>query len=145
MGIIPKDNLAYVSEHMLDCRKHSSKKRRVLIKADSNDSGKKLAQIMKTAYPEAEIMDYSGGYRDFSLQFQYVWRRDEVVNEINGQVAAYRNAHPESINTQSADDPAADDPTDEPEKKSTGWTTYIIIGVAVAIIAILLLWDRKKK
>lgn len=115
----------------------------MLIKSDTNAAGKKNSQILKTAYPEAEIKDYSGGYRDFSLVFDRVWRRDEVVDEINDVVAAYRNQHPEIL---SDPDVSSEDPVViGTETQNTGsYTTYIIIGAA-AIIIVLLLWDKLKK
>lgn len=136
------EQLKFVAAHMMFCRKHGYKKYRALIGADSNDNGKRLATILQTAYGASSIADYSGGYRDFSLVFDSVTRRDEVVENINANVNNYRDSHPEVVYTLPTESPTTT--TEVVEKKSTDWTTYLIIGAA-AVAVIMLLWDRKKK
>ena len=136
------EQLKFVAEHMTFCRKHGYKKYRVLIGADSNDNGKRLSTILMDAYGASDVADYSGGYRDFSLVFDSVSRRDQVVENLNANVNAYRDSHPEVVYTPSTQ--STEPATDVVEKKSTDWTTYLIIGAA-AVAVIMLLWDRKKK
>lgn len=136
------EQLKFVAEHMTFCRKHGYKKYRVLIGADSNDNGKRLSTILMDAYGASDVADYSGGYRDFSLVFDSVSRRDQVVENLNANVNAYRDSHPEVVYTPSTQ--GTEPATDVVEKKSTDWTTYLIIGAAVVAV-IMLLWDRKKK
>lgn len=136
------EQLKFVAEHMTFCRKHGYKKYRALIGADSNDNGKRLSTILMDAYGASDVADYSGGYRDFSLVFDSVSRRDQVVENINANVNAYRDSHPEVVYTPST--PSPESSTDVVEKKSTDWTAYLIIGAA-AVAVIMLLWDRKKK
>ncbi len=132
------------------CRKHGYKKYRVLIEADKEKNGMAMATILKTAYGASDIADYSGGYEDFSLVFDHVWRRDEVVQQINKEVSDYRAAHPDAL--PSDPQPAPETPTpekpttapDEEGKPATDWTTYIIIGAA-AVLIVLLLFSKKKK
>lgn len=141
--MLTNEQLKYVAQHMTFCRKHGYKKYRVLIGADSNDAGKKLATILPSAYGASNIADYSGGYRDFSMVFDSVTRRDEVVENLNANVNAYRDSHPDVVYTP---DPVTEteEVTIEVSGKKSNTTTYIIIGAAAIVIA-LLLWDRKKK
>jgi hypothetical protein len=138
------EQLKFVAEHMMFCRKHGYKKYRVLIGADSNDNGKRLSTILMDSYGASDVADYSGGYRDFSLVFDSVARRDQVVKNINANVNAYRDSHPEVVYTYTPSTQGTDPATDDEVKKSTNWTTYLIIGAA-AVAIFLLLWDRKKK
>ena len=138
------EDLKFVASHLMNCRKHAYKKYRVLIEADSNDNGKKMATILKTAYDASDIADYSGGYRDFSLVFDSVSRRDEVVDNINANVLAYRNSHPETV-YQADPTPSGQTEIEITETaKVKDWTTWLVVGAA-AVVIILLLWDRKKK
>lgn len=141
--MLTNEQLKYVAKHMTFCRKHGYKKYRVLIGADSNDAGKKLATILPSAYGANDIADYSGGYRDFSMVFDSVARRDEVVENLNANVNAYRDSHPDVVYTA---DPVTEteDVTLEVSGKKNNTVLYVIIGAA-AVIMILLLWDRKKK
>lgn len=135
------EQLKFAAAHMTFCRKHGYKKYRALIGADTNSNGKTLSTILMSAYGASDIADYSGGYRDFSLVFDSVTRRDEVVKNINDNVLAYRDAHPEAVYAP----PEPESPPDDPVgKESPNWTTYLVIGAAVVAV-ILLLFDRKKK
>lgn len=107
-----------------------------------------MASILPNAYGASGIADYSGGYRDFSLVFDTVERRDDVVKNLNANVNAYRNAHPEIVYSGDPETPSgtgttgtASDPT---ASKAKDWTTYLVIGAA-AVVILLLLWDRKRK
>lgn len=150
------ENLKYAAENIKECRKHGYNKRRVLIVASSHFTGRTLAPILQEAYNATDIADYSGGYEDFSLCFDTVWRRDEVVNQINAAIAKYRSEHPELLNTPDPSLPwetedetpeaaeSAEETPDTPQKESPDWTTYIIIGLA-AVAIVLLVWPKKKK
>ena len=139
------EQLRFAAAHMKACRKHGYRKYRVLIEADGNTNGSTLATMLKSAYGASDIADYSGGYQDFSLVFDRVWRRDEVVDQINAAVNAYREAHPEVVPETVR--PSAEDPGNagaDEGKKTASWTNYLIIGAA-AVAVVLLLWNRKKK
>lgn len=139
------EQLRFAAAHMTNCRKHGYRKYRALIEADCNANGQTLATMLKTAYGASDIADYSGGYKDFSLVFDSVTRRDEVVDKINAAVNAYRDAHPEIVPETVL--PSAEDPGNagaDEGKKTASWTNYLIIGAA-AVAVVLLLWDRKKK
>lgn len=143
MGKLKGEALKFAAAHMTSCRKHGYKKYRVLVCADSNKDGKTLCTYLQEAYSPSNIADYSGGYRDFSLVFDTVSRRDEVVDDINKAVNAYRDANPGiAPETSPPENPVVDDPLDD-QTKSPSWTTYIVIGAA-AVVILLLLWDRKK-
>ncbi|MBR3711104.1 MAG: hypothetical protein IKM99_09125 [Bacteroidales bacterium] len=145
MAQLTGEPLKFAAEHMTNCRKHGYKKYRVLVSADSNTDGKTLCTYLQQVYKPSGIADYSGGYRDFSLVFDTVSRRDEVVNDINDAVTAYRMAHPGSAPTNGGSSTVytSEEPVDVQTNK-TGWTTYLIIGAA-AVAIIMLLWNRKKK
>lgn len=152
MAHATQEQLKYLSDHMTECRKHNYNKYRMLIVSDSNESGKKNAQIMQSIYPEGALKDNSGGYRDFSIEFTYMWQRDQAVTDINTMVGGYRQQH------FMAETPA-DDSVEEPSQtvatitgavadytsgQNSNTTTYIILGVAVVVIALLLLWNPEK-
>lgn len=149
MAYATQEQLKYLSDHMTECRKHNYNKYRMLIVSDSNESGKKNAQIMQSIFPEGALKDNSGGYRDFSIEFTYMWQRDQAVTDINTMVGGYRKQHFTAATP-------VDDPEEETEVTSTvelsddntqgqnsNLTTYIILGVAVVAIALLLLWNPK--
>lgn len=152
MAYATQDQLKYLSEHMTECRKHGYNKYRMLIVSDSDASGRKNAQIMQSIYPEGELKDNSGGYRDFSIEFTYMWQRDQAVTDINTMVGGYRQQNFQY------DTPDDDLETEAPSTYTTGYsdtngdsatqnsnsTIYIIIGVAVVAAALLLLIPKKK-
>lgn len=144
MGKLTGVPLEFAAKHMTNCRKHGYKKYRVLVEADSNANGKTLCTYLQEVYRPEDIADYSGGYKDFSLVFGTVWRRDEVVKEINNAVAQYRIAHPDAVPTYGNASSGTGDDTPGPQKKTSDWSTYLIVGAAVVAL-ILLLLNRIKK
>ena len=145
------ENLKYAAENIKECRKHGYNKRRVLIVTGSDKKGRNLAAILQTAYNATGIADYSGGYKDFSLCFDTMWRRDEVVQQINAAISKYRAEHSEIYNPPQQTEPPISgenlettENTETPQKESPDWTTYIIIGLA-AVAIVLLVWPKKKK
>ncbi len=153
MAYATQDQLKYLSEHMTECRKHGYNRYRMLIVSDSEASGRKNAQIMQSIYPEGELKDNSGGYRDFSIEFTYMWQRDQAVQDINSLVGGYRQQHfqytpdeardPEDTGTNvvgSGDDTGSTDSTGQ----NSNAVIYVIIGIAVVAAALLILIPKKK-
>ena len=140
--------LSYISDHVIEVRKHKSNRYRVLIVADSAEAANNIGRWLKTAWNAVAIKDQNDNVpNDISIQFDYMWQRDQAVDEINKEINDYRRANPDSIvppptpTTSESEDPTT---TDEPEKEKTNWTTYIIIGLA-AVAIILLVWPKPKK
>lgn len=145
-----QEQLKYLSEHMNECRKHGYNKYRMLVVSDSNESGKKNSQIMQSLYPDAALKDNSGGYRDFSMEFTYMWQRDQAVTDVNTAVGGYRQQHFQY--EAPSEDPETEDPgtgivvsvVDSVDDASTGQKSsntviFIVIGVAVVAAALLLI------
>lgn len=147
MGKLKNSALEYISEHMVECRKHNSAKRRLVFIADSSAAAAAIIPWLKTAWGATKITDNEDNVR--VLLFDTVGERDKAVQEINAEVAAYRYAHPDSIvpkeaviNTTDVTNTTAE--PDEPTKETPDWTTYILIGLA-AMAIVLLIWPKKKK
>ena len=156
MAYATQEQLKYLSDHMTVCRKHGYNKYRMLVESDSNESGKKNAQIMQSIYPEGALKDNSGGYRDFSIEFTYNWQRDQAVTDINTMVGGYRQQHfmADTVSNDSAELPTdgsctsvtavTDSVSGYTSGQNSNTATYVVLGVAVVIIALLLLWKPSK-
>lgn len=137
--------MEFAAKHMVLARKRNNKPCRVLVIADSDTNGQRLASYLMNAYHPEDLADYSGKYIDFSLVFDSETRRNEVLEDLNSTVEEYREQHQEIVPPQDNtvyETGGADEGLTE--TKSTDWTTYLVIGAA-AIVIILLLWERKKK
>lgn len=134
-------------------RKHKSQpRRRVLIVTDSEETGKRLAGQISGLYGENKIATDGDGYKDFSLVFDHNSDKiDKTINDFNGAVSEYIEAHPEEFgyvvngnpendHGNGKPDPETDKPDPEDsEDEKPDYTTYIIIGAAALIIIVLLL------
>lgn len=140
MAELKGKGLEYAAKHMLLCRKHKSKMYRVLVEVDDAANGPTLAMYLKNAYNAEDIKD-NDIYKDFSLVFDKVWRRDEVIEDINRAVEEYRDRHPDLI-PEEVTETASNKPVTA-SGKSTNWTIYLIAGAVVAVL-IALLWPKKK-
>ena len=137
MGKITGDNLKFVSDHMKSCEKATVNKRRIVVTADNQDNVFRLGHILSDAYmPKRWTIAYT---RTVYLDFEYMWQRDQALQEINAEVNAYRTAH---SNGPGSDEPTSDSPSGT-ETKTVDWTTYLLIGAAAAII-LLLIWPKKR-
>ena len=142
--------LAFVASHMTLCRAHRNAASRAYVTVDEEDNVSRVMAFLQNTYPVKKFDDTSITDLDFVMVFKDSETRYNVVNDINAAVAEYLEAHPEVINPDyepPVDNapPASDgEESDEDEEKTkTDWTTYIIIGAAVAIIIALLVWKRK--
>ena len=153
MGKLNDTILKFLSEHLVECRKHNYKPCRMLIVADKLKNAKQIAVWLKPIYGAIRIADDSGDDKDVSLVFDTTGERDDAVIKVNKELVQYRESHPEAyeapiVNPPSSGDggggnlPEPEEP--EPEKQPTDWTTYIIIGVAALAIILLVRPKRKK-
>lgn len=139
--------LQLAAECIVTCRKHKTyPRKRVLIKVDSKENGERLAGQLQGIYNPKRIADSDDGWRDFSLVFDSEDKVKSTIEDINGAIRDYLEAHPEvsgyipDDNQEGSDTPDPDDNDEETDK--TDWTTYIIIGAAAAIIIALLIWKE---
>lgn len=154
MGKLNDTILKFLSEHLVECRKHNYKPCRMLIVADKLKNAKQIAVWLKPIYGAIRIADDSGDDKDVSLVFDTTGERDDAVIKVNKELVQYRESHPEAyeapiVNPPSSGNgngggnlPEPEEP--EPEKQPTDWTTYIIIGVAALAIILLVRPKRKK-
>lgn len=144
MGKLGNEALKYIAEHMVECRKHNTAKRRLVFIADTSTAAGAIIPWLKTAWKATKITDNQDNVR--VLLFDTVTQRDNAVEEINAEVAAYRFAHPETIVPAEPTPSNAPDTTDTNalEKETPDWTTYFLIGLAATAI-VLLIWPKKKK
>jgi len=151
MGKLNDTVLKFMSEHLVECRKHNYKPYRMLIVADSGTNAKQIAVWLKPIFGAVKIVDDSGNDNDVSLTFETIGERDSAVRQVNEELVQYGKSHPDAYVVPVNDSPSSGtgnggnqpDP-DEPEKEKTDWTTYIIIGAA-ALALILLVWPKRKK
>lgn len=135
-------NLEYVALNVEEIKKAPLDKRGMHVKVSDPSTGEQVMQRLKQAYAAKDY--YKGlGWRDFTITFQYVWQRDEAVNDANAALIEYFNMHDEPAPTPDPDTPETTVPKDEEETKKPDYTTYIIIGAAAVVIIALLLWRRK--
>ena len=147
MGKLTGEALAFVAEHMRECRKAGGAlKRQMVVTCDSSTNAKTIVPWLKSLWGAEKIV--GDIKKESSIKFEYMWQRDQAVEQINAEVNAYRLAHPELIvptTPQTPETPTQTEPDpDEPEKEAIDWTTYIVIGVA-AVAIILLIWPKRKK
>lgn len=133
-------------------RNHKSQPhRRVLIVTDSGETGERLAGQISGLYGEKKIVTDGDGYKDFSLVFERDSDKiDKTINDFNGAVKAYIEAHPEEfgyvVNGEPEDKPETEKPDpkteshdpEDPEDEKPDYTNYIIIGAAALIVIVLL-------
>lgn len=137
-------NLDFIATHIQEIDKYN---RGIYFCFDTKDNGTEGFRILNAVLP-VTTSGYGIDKRDFTLKFGSVDKRDEIYTELSKEVNDYRQSHPE------ATDPYYNNPVNpgaggnsgngNDVKKSTNWTTYLIIGAAVVAV-IMLLWDRKKK
>ena len=123
----------------------------MLIVADSGANAEQIAMWLEPVFGAVKIADNSGNDNDVSLVFDTSPKRDEAVRQVNAELVAYRQSHPDAYVVPVDDSPSSGTgngdnlpDSDEPEKQPTDWTTYIIIGAA-ALALVLLMWPKRKK
>lgn len=135
-------NLEYVALNVVEIKKATLDKRGMYVKVSDSSTGEQVMQRLKKAYAAKDY--YKGlGWKDFTITFPTVWQRDEAVNDANEALIEYRDTHDEPAPTPDPDTPTPTMPKDEEETDKPAYTTYVIIGVAAAIIIALLLWRGK--
>lgn len=148
MGKLTGNTLKYFADHMKSCEKApGAQKRRLHLVGDSHESAEYMARIVTSAWG-AEWYDADSLAKFAVVKFEYVWQRDNAVNEINKEVNAYRNSHQDSVLEEMLggdnDGNNAPQKDDEDDEKKTDWTTYIIIGLAAVALILLVIPKRKK-
>ena len=133
-------DLEYVALNQETIKKAPLDKRGMYVKVSDPSTGEQVMRRLKQAYSAKDY--YKGlGWRDFTITFQYVWQRDEAVEDANAAIVEYFNLQAENpTNDPNPDTPSGNEPSNQ--SNTTDYTSYIIIGLAVVIIA-LLLWQRK--
>lgn len=133
-------NLEYVSDNMVSCKKHLIDKRGMTVTVADESTGEQVKNRLMSAYAAKDY--YKGlGWKDFTITFPTVWQRDEAVNDVNAAVIEYRDMQDDPGIEPT--EPASIAQPDEEETDKPDYTTYVIIGVAAAIIIAMLLWRRK--
>lgn len=126
--------------------------RKLTVKVDKASYGEQVSRIINTRY-NGTIQNIFG-WRQFNVRFSSTAERNEVFAEIDCAIkewkAAWKAAHTEEYNKYGypnadpdpGEDPDIDGGGDDDDKKSTEGLTvidYVVIGVAAAVI-IVLVW-----
>lgn len=148
MKKLSKNQIVFLSNYMEAMDK--AYKTQIYFSFADKSKGEKAFNFLKSVYAdECNYSAWSGWFglgdkRDFYLGFVSVQARDNVYNDINKAVNAYENTD------QYQEDYLGTGSEDVTVTTSSGKTifgnntTYIVIGIALAVI-LLLLWDKKKK
>ena len=132
--------LKYVALNLEKCSKDWINKRVMVVVVSDSSAGSKVCEYLVAAYKPKSYGQVTG-WKKFYLRFDYVWQRDQAVEDVNAAVDEYWEAHNTPLTEH--DDPTPSDSGDKEEDESdNNLTTYIIIGAAAIIIA-LLLWKRE--
>lgn len=103
---------------------------------DTKVDGKSAFVMLKRVYAdECDYSAYGIDYRDFYLGFKSQTVRNQVLQDIEDCVSEFQAANNVDLTLGTSET--------GPDKKEVDWTTYIIIGIAAAVI-LLLLWDKRK-
>ena len=129
--------LEYVALNVEKCSKDWLYKRVMNVTVGDASAGKRVCQYLVEAYGPKKYFPVEG-WKKFGLRFEYVWQRDQAVADVNAAQSAYFDEEPDT------EEPTDPEKPEKEEETETDWTTYIIIGVAAAVI-LLLLWDNKRK
>lgn len=141
MGRLKGENIAFFSKHIEQFDKAYQKQ--IYFCFDTPSNGEAMFKVLRNTYGDGfKNCNYGADYRDFYMVFNDGGARTWVYDDINSSLVAYRLAHGNDV----VEDPENTTVSDVEVTKSGSSTTYIIIGVAaVAVILIMLLWDRKRK
>lgn len=150
MGKLKGKALQTVKDNVASVRKSSLKN--VYFHCRSNSGGVEVRDVIRTVYKPEDVTRYNydlewvltagmSEWIDFRAKFKTESEANECYNEV---YAAINSAYAEEPNTYVLDDDETSDGLGTVTTKAKDWTTYIVIGAAVAII-LLLLWNRKKK
>lgn len=159
MGKLNAYQRQQVGENTTSARKAGSEKI-VTVVTPHTSNGEIVAGILKNVYPDYNVVSTDSFFSDISLggllgdwtRFRVNCRNKqkatELMQEINSCIEEYNN--PAATNTSTNENPTNTTSTTSTNEvvqttasKAKSWTTYIIIGAALAVIA-LLLWNRKK-
>ena len=146
MGKLKGNDLAFIAAHYEKISKAYATQ--IYFCFDNKTDGATAFNILKRVYAEECNYDAwagwfgSGDKRDFYLGFTTKQVRNDVFDEIIDSISNYRQANPDF---SSPDYTYTSTDSGEDSAGAKNYTTYIIIGVAAAIIIALLLWNRKKK
>lgn len=151
MKKLTKEQIVFLSNHMTAMDK--AYKTQIYFCFDDKESGEDAFDLLQNVYSdECNYNAWSGWFgvgdkRDFYLGFTSKQARDNVYNDIKNAKDSYQSTNQyqeEHLNSGSGNGNTPD--TDTTNSKAKDWVTYIIIGVAVAvIIALLIPWKKSKK
>ena len=141
MGRLSGKNLEFFAKHYESFKE--AYRTQIYFCFDSKANGKSAFTMLKTVYAsECNYNAYGIDHRDFYLGFTSKATRDWVMQDIESSLSAYQEAHGNDPVEEITEDITITEVQGAQANKD--WTTYLILGAAVAVI-LLLLWDNKKK
>ena len=147
MGKLTSDQIKFIAQNYQNIDKVY--RSQIKFCFNSKNKGETAFNMLQEAYKsEIENYHYGTDKRDFRFEYTSKDVRDQVYDDILNAIAVYHNSYGYETNDYgdvfSGSEIDIVSGTDTDIKKTTDWTTYIIIGAA-AVVIVLLLWDKKRK
>lgn len=106
---------------------------------DTKLDGRSAFVMLKRLYAdECDYSAYGIDYRDFYLGFKSKEVRNQVLQDIEECEEQFQMDYNVDLTLGTSETGP-----DKNKKEEVDWTTYIVIGIAAAVI-LLLLWDKRK-
>jgi len=171
MGKLSTNQRKIVGANCTSANVHNNRRKEVQVYTPSADKGKKVKGTIAAAYPSYKFymaedrgLNQTGNWifgfvtlgvgnaiqaatqtwKNFTVECDSPENAQKLVKEIGDCIAEYGD---DDDTPSAGNDNGGSGDIEEPEapeKQSTDWTTYVIIGAA-ALAIVLLLWPKRKR
>lgn len=145
MGRLKGDDLVFIFGHMKPNYHQLLRKDRIWFAFANKEEGKKGHDILKRVYSDfyvdsGDVLNYT----DFNIKFSSEQAAKWVLDDIKDSLDSYAEYHHDAGLGDFAGTGTDVVVTETAVTKKNDWTAYLVIG-AVAVIILLLIWDKLKK